>query len=328
MKISPLKMMLILLCILPLTGITAETERTFTNADGKSLVGIPKSYDPQTEVVLMNINGRQEKIALSSFSAADQLYLKSWNMQKGFESPIKFKVDLTRKKWSTIRWSSTIEPLIMEPIKLPGKRTPLHYRTAVQSYEEITALQLTAQGYEILIKNNNMFPIDQVTIEHKIYYQQEIYITPEDIIQTEDDQYDEIITTNRIKYAIELLPSIAPFEQITLYSRCASIVDSQVTRAKISNSQAEAPNDGPTIEGFGEWGDSHRDRKGKLLGIWVRISIKDADGNTNYRDITLPDTLSKHVAWEGFIGDGEILMPELDETTSSTNSPSPEDASN
>lgn len=296
-------------CLLAAGTLLAQKPRTFTNAEGKPLTGILLEYDERRDEVDMRIGERREKIPLSKFSKEDRTYIKRWYMAKAFQSTMRFKIEINRNDWKQLKWEQNITPYWMEIVNIPGKATPIHKVSMLEDYEEISTLYLEARGYVITLKNQNMFPIDDLVVHHKIFYQQENFSFPDDISRASDNDYDDVVTTNLSKQATEIIPSIAPLEDVSLNSEYAITIDSQIERNQLQNEveredededgeEEEAEETEPEYEDFGDFDDSSRRKKGEVIGIWVKVGIRGPEGNIIYRDITEPESLSKKVLWD------------------------------
>jgi hypothetical protein len=194
MKIIPLH----LIALIFFAGIAqAQKIRTFSNTDGQTLRDKVVNYDHEKHIVTLDRSGR---IPLATFSKADQDYILKWNMAKGFQSKPHFKIGIERSNWGQMKTEKTITPSLMDTLQVPGKETPTHTVVMVDEYEEYTALSLEAEGYTITLRNQNLFPIKNIVVESKIYFEQEQFVIPDDFFSSMENEYTDTATTNKVKF--------------------------------------------------------------------------------------------------------------------------------
>lgn len=279
--------------------------RTFSNAEGKTLTDRIVQYDFENEEVTLETNG---KVPLDTFSEEDQAFILHWNQVEGFKSTMRFKMELKKSTWARMKHEQNITPYYMDAIQIPGKRTPTHNVIMAEDYEEYNAVYLEAEGYEIKIRNQNFFPIENLTIESKIFYEQELYIVTDSLFASSENEYYDTVTTNRFRFLTETIPIIVPREDVFLNSESAIIIDHQVERSSLVSTTEGEEEEEETEEGFGEWDDHGRRRKGRVLGVWFRVGVTGTDGEMVWRDITAPSSLIDK--YESFETAG---LPEVEE---------------
>ncbi|WP_372795496.1 hypothetical protein [Pontiella sp.] len=287
--------------------------RAFSNAEGKTLTDRIVKYDSETETVTFEKNG---KIPLDTFSEADRKYILHWAQVEGFRSSMRFKLEVDKSSWASMKHEQNVTPYYIDAVQIPGKRTPNHTIIELEDYEEYTAVYLEAEGFEIKIRNQNFFPIENITVESKIFYEQEQYILPDSLFLSSENEYTDSVVTNRFRFLSETIPIIIPREEVFLNSEAAIIVDQQVERSSLvstSNNEDDSDDDSDdgteSVEGFGEWDDHGRRRKGRVLGVWFRVGIVGLDGEMVWRDIASPNSIMDK--WESFETAG---LPEPKET--------------
>ncbi|VGO15355.1 hypothetical protein PDESU_03938 [Pontiella desulfatans] len=288
-------------------------QHTFSK-DGNTITDKILKYDSEEEQVTLENNGRHP---LKTFSPADQEYIIHWNQVAGFMSTMRFKMDIAKSNWARMKHEQTITPFYMDAIQIPGKKTPNHRVIMVDDYEEYNVIYMEAEGYSITLRNQNFFPIENLTVESKVYYEQENYTTPDSLFVSSESSYTDTVETNKVRFLSESIPIIVPREEVTMHSECAIIVDHQVDRnALVTTSEDEDEEDDEsddseedeedaeeTIEGFGDWDNHGRRRKGKVIGVWFRIGIKGLDGEMIWREAIEPTSLTKKYTWEGGVID-------------------------
>jgi len=292
-------LMLMVLQLLVVSSRAQETH-TFSNADGKTLVDRITKYDSMEHVVLLENAG---KVPLDTFSENDQAYILQWNQVEGFKSTMRFKMDIKKDTWARMKNEQTITPYIMDAIQIPGKKTPNHHVIMVDDFEEYNAVYLEAEGYSLTLRNQNVFPLENLTVESKVFYEQENYVMADSLFNSDEKEYFDTVVTNKVRFLSESIPIIIPREEVVMNSECAITVDQQVERnALVSTTEGDDGSDAEeadtTVEGFGEWDDHGRRRKGKVTGVWFHIGMKDTNGEMVWRDITSPSSLSDKMTWD------------------------------
>ncbi|MEE9367750.1 MAG: hypothetical protein V3V05_02685 [Pontiella sp.] len=296
-----LRLYLAVLSLLAVSGMAQETH-IFSNADGKTLEDRILKFNFEERVVTLDNNGN---VGLDNFSEADQAYILHWNQVAGFKSTMRFKMAIKKDNWAGMKHEQNVTPYFLEAVQIPGKKTPNHNIIIVDEYEEYNAIYLEAEGYSITLRNQNFFPLENLVVESKIFYEQEQYIITDSLFVSSEREYNETVTTNKVRFLSETIPIIIPREEVVMNSECAILVDHQVERnSLISEAEAEEGEEEDeedletVLEGFGDWDDHARRRKGKVTGVWFRIGIKGLNGEMTWREITSPSSLSRKVSWD------------------------------
>jgi hypothetical protein len=293
--------LLILLTVVLTQTLPAQEEmRTFSNAEGKTISDRIQKYDFDKKEVTLEKAGKHP---IDSFSEADQAYILHWNQIEGFKSSMRFKTDIKKNSWARMKYEQNITPYYMDPIEIPGKKTPNHHVVMAEGYEEYSAVYLEAEGYELKIRNQNIFPLENLIVQSKIFYEQELYIMPDSFYYSDNRDYDETVLTNKVRYLSETIPAIVPREDVFINSECAIVVDQQVERSALVNrssksDDSDSEDSSDSIDGFGEWDDHGRRRRGRVHGVWFRIGMKDPDGNMVWREDMAPSSLSRKFTWQ------------------------------
>jgi uncharacterized membrane protein YgcG len=297
----------------------AQEIRTFTTADGQTFEDALKRFDYDNRIVELEERG---KAPLDSFDPADQKFILKWNMVRGFQSKMRFKTELDRKTWARLKHEQTVTPYWMDALQTEGKEIPDHLVAMIEDYEEYTAIYLEAEGYSLTMANHNLFPLENIVVESKVFYEQEYYILPDDFFSSMDNDYRDTVTTNKVRFRVEKIPVMIPHERVILHSESAILLDHQIDRSSLETAEEEEGDDsggtedgggeggssggggssgaesiGDIVEGFGDWDDHNRRRKGKLIGAWFRIGIEGPEGKMIWRELTEPASLPKKVSW-------------------------------
>lgn len=298
-----------ILCLMLLTSVRAwaageqpSPEHTFTSTEGKSFTGRLVKFDPIDNIAVFD---SKKRIPLSLFCEADQEYIRRWSMTQGFISTFTFKIEVSEMLWGRRRWKRRNIPYWMESLKLENKKTPHHVETTIKGFEENVTVEYLAKGYNIRIRNGNSFPLENIVVHHKVFYEQEEFLTSEDIMLSGHEDYAEIEIKQKVKGNTETVELLEPYKDRILESECALMV--QYSMDRYSNDESEDgienkyegdPNY-ERIPGFDEWDEgSERSRGGKIVGLWVKMGMEDQEGQMVYRDFTLPTDLPTIRTWD------------------------------
>jgi hypothetical protein len=211
--------------LLAAPAFTQDALRRFSNAEGKTLEDRIVKYEYEEKMVVLEKSGR---VPLETFSAADQEYILHWNQVEGFKSTMRFKMSVNKGNWASMKHEQTVTPYYMDAIQIPGKKTPNHHVVMIEDYEEYDAVYLEAEGYEITLRNQNFFPIENIVVESKVFFEQELYTTPDSLFLASESEYTDTQTTNKVRFLSETIPIIVPREDVVMQSECAIIIDHQV----------------------------------------------------------------------------------------------------
>ncbi|MEI6891071.1 MAG: hypothetical protein V5783_02765 [Pontiella sp.] len=303
------------------TGSAQEETRIFRNHAGEPLTDRIVRYDFQKKEVTMENSG---KVPLETFRAEDQAYILHWNQIQGFQSTMRFKIKVKRDDWASMKHEQNVTPVYMDAIQIPGKKNPNHHIEFIENYEEYNAIYLQAEGYEIMLRNQNFFPLENIVVESKIFYEQELYILTDSLFVSSEKEYYDTVVTNKVRFLSETIPIIIPLEEVFLNSECAIIIDHQVQRNALITSSKEEDEEGETtttMEGFGEWDDHGRRRRGRIHGAWFRIGMENPEGEMVWREVTAPSSLDSKVSWEGFPKDEDEDEDASEDLSESTTEP-------
>lgn len=294
-----------------LVGANAAEEgmHTFSNSKGEKLVDRIVKVDYEARIVSL---ARSGKVSIDAFSKADQDYILLWNQVAGFKTDMRFKMKIDKAKWGQLKIEQNVDPYFMDAAQVPGKQTPTHNVVLIEDFSEYNATHLEAEGYSLTLQNQNFYPIRNLIVESKVFYEQEYYKVPDDILQSSENIYDDVTKTDKVRYLSEEIPSIVPREKVTVYSECAPIINHQVQRnsdvleveeeVEVEEGQEDEDEEEPeteiVIETLADLDDHARERQGKLLGVWFRVGIRDQNGEMVWRDICEPSSVKKKFSWE------------------------------
>ncbi len=283
-------------------GMQAATPKeNFRHASKGILRDTLKGYNYQKREALFEKSGR---IPLKTFSEEDQAYILHWNQLTGFTSTFRFKLEMKKKRWARMKHEQNRTPFYMDVFLIPKKSTPHHEVVEAEDYEEASACYLEAEGFELTLRNQNLFPLEQIVVESSIFYEQRSYLMGDSLFLGEENDFDETTVTNRIRRRSETIPLILPREEVVVYSAAAILADQQLERNVIvsgsgSGEESEEWNESEeTVEGFGDWSDHNRRRRDKLIGVWFRVGVQNMDGEMVWREVSHPASLPDQVSWE------------------------------
>lgn len=129
-----------------LNTLAADEFREFTACDGRTLNAKVLSYDGELDTVeIQRDDLRVCCVKSTSFSEADQAYIKQWAPSSLFMSPLKFKI-IPRRIVNKSTWNSE------------------------GGNEESPLVAVSECQYEIAICNRTGLPMENLTMDYVIYY--------------------------------------------------------------------------------------------------------------------------------------------------------------
>ncbi len=134
------------------TAFCVSGYHEFLGNNGKSIRGQVLAFDKiRKKVTIQKDNGRTHKVDVSLFSKKDQIYVREWQIAKGFNSECRFKISAKRKQFDVNK-----------------KRHVADYYGNEKSQTTIEQV-----GYEITLESRIDTPLKDVAVEYCIYYEQE-----------------------------------------------------------------------------------------------------------------------------------------------------------
>jgi len=203
-------------------------EHIFTSKEGRKFKGRILKYVPIDKMVVFDKT--MKRIPLDFFCDEDQEYILYWSMTQGFLSTFTFKIEAQEKLWARRNWKRRTTPFWLEPLRMKGKETPLHVETMIAGYEEVVTARFIAKGYVIRIRNGNSFPLRNITVEHKIFYEQEEFAIGEDIMLCSSNTYPEVVVKQKRTGGSELVEVLEPYKDRILQTKCALLVTYSIHR--------------------------------------------------------------------------------------------------
>ena len=121
--------------------------RDFTSADGKTIRGCIKAYNPAKKMVTIERDNRKTaKVSITVFSETDQAYIRDWGVLRNFVQGSTFKISARRKRCDN-----------------DGESDKTHY----------IEKDVTDTHYEILLENKSVSKLKGIELKYCIYYEQE-----------------------------------------------------------------------------------------------------------------------------------------------------------
>jgi len=265
-------------------------KRLFSNQDNQNLEDKIIKYDFEKKIVLLEKNG---KVPINKFSDKDQAYILQWNQKNGFESTMRFKIEIQRERWSQIKQDQSRTPVFVDIYRLPHLDTLNHNITYLNDYESYSSINLEAVGFNLKLRNQNFFPIQNITVESKIISEKQKYITSDSIFEIKDDLFSDVTTFKEVHYRRESISVIIPLEEINCYSASAILSEHKIGRSNISIDNIET-----SISGLSDLENHYRKRSDKLIGVWFRVGIQSPNGDFFWRNVSVPEKLCKELKWD------------------------------
>jgi hypothetical protein len=268
---------LIALFLFIIMSAQADEYRTFTVEDGRTLKARIIAYDATTGMVqIQRQDNNKLTVPTAAFSKKDQTYITAWQATQDFLSTSKLKLNLKRNEVKS--WKKEHEADLSQ-IKLGkggGKRDGI---------EVIATDDNTQYKYDLMIENKGSVPLKNVTVEDRVYYEQEKAVKDDDDKKRrkesgQDDAEERVrynaVNENKVKDGAARLKPIEPKETKTISTGSVTILKRTVDKP-------------------------YQDKinlRGSLTGAWVRLTMKGPDGNTVVREIASPASIMKKYPWD------------------------------
>lgn len=229
-------------------GLQVSAEyRDFMSTDGKAIRGKVLRVDgAKNTVTIERDNGRSATVPISVFSDADKDYIREWMRFEGVRSTSKLKISCDRrtiKNWDkeqlgTIRYTNGS----VEKDQVVGK----------YDYKSI--------GYDVKLKNNNSYDLNELTLKYCIFYEQDESKGP--LKGVKSGSIDLGTLKSRKEETVSMDPVV-----VFKYESDSSFIRPVVL-------------------------------KGEVKGACFRIYTKDNEGQSIVlREVSVPDSLMKSHAW-------------------------------
>lgn len=247
--------------------------RTFTAEDGRTLKARILRYDSTTGKVQIERDDRKRlTVPATAFSEKDQAYIKAWEVEQVFLSAVDFKLEIERDEVKKPKKEHEID--IDEGLS-GGRRGGESGRVTV------AIDQSTQYKFKLAAENKSGFPLKGITLEYRIYYDQQKPVKDEKAnkSRSEDDPRPEqhmAVDQQKVKDGRARVKTIQSKESRNITVGSATLLKRSASRA---------------------WGDKI-DLKSNLSGVWVKLTMKGANGKKVVREIASPESIPKKFPWD------------------------------
>lgn len=273
-----------LFCALLIMDCSCWGARSLTLVNGDTLQGTIVDYQARTDVLTFRSdNGKPARFKGAQLDDESFKYVRSWAAAEAFKDPAQFRVYV----YGPNKVKNWIKRIWRRP---PGKVEP-HL-----SYE----IKMERIGYDLKYDNQTGFDLENVQIKYCLFYDQARF----DWIK--EDRAVDVITRSCIEN-FTILPNESS-EKISLKT------------VVLRNKEHMYSNDGWMLVECKQ--DQGRFFPANFIGMLVRVSLTDADGNEIFRETKYPDDLSVDLEWiEPSLENLEWPDDNLDDKTDITKPP-------
>ncbi|VGO20594.1 hypothetical protein [Pontiella sulfatireligans] len=250
-----------------------EAYRTFTAQDGRTLSARIVSYDAASgKVLIERADKKRITVAPTAFSAKDQRYVDAWQTAQHFLSTSKFKLDVVRKEVNSTKKEHEVDI---------GEEEAGGRRGGDSGVQTVAIDKITHYKFNLLIENKTKIPVKNLTMEYRIYYDQEKAVKDEKANKNrrEDDPRPErylSMEESKVKEGKLKIRAIEAGESKEFPTQSVSILKRSASRT---------------------WGDKI-DLKGSLEGVWIKLSMQGPGRDKLVREIALPPSIPKKYSWD------------------------------
>jgi hypothetical protein len=182
-----------LIMLITLAGFSAGADeyRTFTAQDGRALKAKVLAYNGTTDQVQIQREDKKKlTVTGAAFSEKDQAYIAAWQAAQDFMSSSKLKLELKRNE---VKSSKKEHEADLSQIKLGRDGDK---RDGV----EVIATDISTQyKFDLHIENKGTVPLDKITFEYRVYYEQEKPVKDEED-ETRRKESGEEDAAERVRY--------------------------------------------------------------------------------------------------------------------------------
>jgi len=181
-----MKKLIVLFATLTLICQAEDSFREFTSQDGRKLKAKVISYDASSDKVKI-LREDQKTVTVNStvFSEKDQAYIKDWSAIGIFTSTSKLKLDINRNEVKSSKKEREADL---------GERSGGGRRGGGDTGVQVVAVDKNTQyKFDLLLENKGGVPLKNLTMEYRIYYEQEKAVKDEKANEQrrEDDRRPE-----------------------------------------------------------------------------------------------------------------------------------------
>jgi hypothetical protein len=254
-----------------LLSLSCDAAHTFTATDGRTLEATITRYQPaQDQVDIKRTDGTLLRVKSTLFEPADQAYIQQWYAAQQFSSS-HFRMQIKEVEGPYKKQTHSVD-FGEERKGLPG---------AGFGNVEIATDKKIPINYQLTLHNKTDVPIEKVKIEYKIFYEQEVAIKikiPEDL-QTERSAL--------------LVPHL-PQKQLKIKEGRFKTLSLEAGETWEDDSPSITLLERKTLRRLRHY----INLESEPMGIWVRCSHRDPDGNVIVRNFIEPSRLEQAVSWD------------------------------
>ncbi|MCF7863424.1 MAG: hypothetical protein K9L89_01385 [Kiritimatiellales bacterium] len=199
-------------------------------------------------------DGKRVSVKPDIFVEADQAYIKEWAAMDGFRNAASFKV--VCKKELVEKWKEAEEGTVYYGDKGSAEK------------ETVSESKFERYVYELNLENRNAFPLDGLTVEYRIFYEQ----------GRSEKQGKVTVEEKTVPGSFDAV-QLGPQEKKTLKTEPVVIHEQEFV---------------------GDYIYKHGDPEkviGDVKGIWLRINAESPTGQTITRDVYEPASIEGKYKW-------------------------------
>ncbi|WP_372808393.1 hypothetical protein [Pontiella sp.] len=252
----------------------ADEFRTFTAEDGRTLKAKIISYDSASGKVMIEREDRKRlTVPATAFSKKDQTFIEKWQTYEAFLSPAKLKLEIERDEVDSTKKNVEVDI---------GDETSGGRRGGGMSGVVTVAVDKKTQyKYKLAIENKSGTALDDMTMEFRIYYDQQKPVKDEKANKgrSKDETRPEkymAVDQLKVKKGEKKIKTLAPKQSGTISTESVVLLQRSASY---------------------EWGENI-DLKSDLAGVWIKLTMRGADGELLVRDICSPESIMKKYPWD------------------------------
>jgi hypothetical protein len=254
----------------------ADEFRTFTAEDGRTLKAKIISYNSASGKVTIEREDRKRIIvAATAFSKKDQTFIENWQVDEAFLSPTKLKLEIERDEVDSSK--KNVEVDVGEESSGGGRRGG----GGMSGVVTVAVDKKTQYKYKLAMENKSGIPLDNMTMEFRIYYEQQKPEKDEKANKgrSKDETSPEkymAVDQSKVKKGEKKIKTLAPKQSGTISTESVVLLQRSASYT---------------------WGENI-DLKSDLSGVWIKLSMRGADGEMLVRDICSPESIMKKYPWD------------------------------
>ncbi len=234
---------------------TQAEMHTFNLPDGREIEAEIMGYNGKLgHVELKRADGKRVKVEPTLFVDADQKYIQEWASLDGFRNTRLFKISCKRNLVE--KWKEAEEGMVT-------------YSDGSRERETVSETKFERHVYELILENRTGIPLEGLTAEYRIFYEQDSLQTKGSKVKTEEKRISGSLDISRLDAA----------EKKMLTTKPVVIHDKEYT-------------------GDITYGERLREKeRGEVKGLWLRITASTSGGQTAVREIYDPSGVEGKYSW-------------------------------